>query len=327
MFFRAEAVQRHILLHEVHRLGGAVDGIDVRRAGIQGVDGKTAGIAEQVQHILPGGVAADERAVFALVEEKARLLPLAPIHKEAVAVLQHGHFVRRKSFSLIEVTIDQLKSSFKRRSAGTLVVNGLQRLAVDRLERLADLPLGAEHTDRMGLQHADAVVIIDDESGQVVALAVHQPVASGRPAADQPHDLAGMEGGADAVRPERRLQRGVVIAEDADGDGTDLIVAIGEKTPVGGENPDDIALGGRTDDLRDSPGEDPGMETHQRGLTPLPEVDFVHAAELVFRIRALRGDGGGAWRPWTCPPPAGTGGPSGRPWRRLSRRGAPRSPA
>ena len=129
----------------------------------------------------------------------------------------------------------------------------------------------------MRLHHTDAAVPVDDESRQAVAFTVHQPVAVRLRIARQAGGGTDRLGAQEHPLPEIGFQRILAAeAQDADGDGTDLVVAVRQERTVGGENADDVALGGMPADLGDGTGENPGMEPAQ-GLFPTSfQYDLCH---------------------------------------------------
>ena len=94
------------------------------------------------------------------------------------------------TIGLIKIAVNQLQTGLERGGAGAFVVHGLQSGTVQFLQGSGDGGLGAEHTHGMGLEHADAVVIVNDEARETVALAVDQPVAVGGGRISQPISLA-----------------------------------------------------------------------------------------------------------------------------------------
>ena len=130
----------------------------------------------------------------------------------------------------------------------------------------------------MGLQHADTVVIVDDQAGQPVALAVDETVARGActvPAvqADGAPDL---KGPAEHYLVEIRCQGGLVEAEDTDSDGTYLIMPAAEEASVRGMDRHDVALGGMSGHLRNGTGKHPRMETQEGILPTFLQYDLDH---------------------------------------------------
>ena len=278
MLVGREAVQGHVPVHHVHRLLGTVHGIHMDRSPVQGIDGKAAGVAEEVQDVPSLGEPAHGRAVLALVQEEARLLALVPIDVELVPVLQDDAFVRVEAGGLVQIAVDEVQAGLEGRGAGALVIDRLQRVPVNGLEGLANGVLGLEHAHGMGLEDAHAVIVVDDKAGKAVAFAVDEPIAGGRRRPVQAAGDARLEGPAHHLRPE--IGRGGILveAQDPDGDGADLVMARGQILAVGGTDFHQVALGGFARDLGDGPGEDPGMEPEDGILAARTEIYFFHQA-------------------------------------------------
>ena len=130
----------------------------------------------------------------------------------------------------------------------------------------------------MGLEDTHAVVIVDDQAGQAVTLAVDEAVAVGRGRSVEPARHPNLESPPDHLLPEIRRRGVFVEAEDADGDRADLVMAGGEVFTLGGIDAHQVALGGIARDPGDGPGEDPGMEPEDGILAARTEKDFFHQA-------------------------------------------------
>ena len=162
----------------------------------------------------------------------------------------------------------------------------------------------------MGLQHADAVVIVNDQARQAVTLTMHQTVAGGSGRCSQTASFPQRVGAGQHPQPEIRLRGVLVEAEDTHGNGANLVMAAAEHATVRGADAHEVSLGGMALDLGDGPGEYPGMET-QEGLLPAGfQDDFIHCLGNVqgeavrasgdsFRKRAASGTSPGRSRhPW-----------------------------
>ena len=117
MLVRRETVQSHVPVHHLHGLLGTVHGIHMDRSPVQGVDGETARVAEQVQDVPALGKPSHGGAVLPLVQEKARLLALVPIDMELVPVLKDDALVRVEAVGLVQVAIDQIQAGLEGRGA------------------------------------------------------------------------------------------------------------------------------------------------------------------------------------------------------------------
>ena len=130
----------------------------------------------------------------------------------------------------------------------------------------------------MGLQHTDAVIMVDNQPGKAVAFTVDKPVAVGRggsvQAARHPH----LESTADHLLPEVRSERILIETEDADRDGADLVMARGKILSIRRMDTEQVSFGGSTLDFGNSPGKHPGMEPEDGILAVGTEYDFIHQA-------------------------------------------------
>ena len=130
----------------------------------------------------------------------------------------------------------------------------------------------------MGLQHADAVIIVHDEAGQPVPFPVHQAVTGGLFRPVQTERNPKLKGPSEHNFPKVRSGGIRIETEDAHRDGTDLVMAGGEVLPIGGKYADKVPFRRMADDLGDGPGENPGMETEDGILAVRTENDFIHNA-------------------------------------------------
>ena len=191
----------------------------------KGVNGETAGIAEEVQDLAACGQGAHAGPVLPLVQEEAGLLALAPVHDEAVPVFQDTEFIGPETGGLVQITVHQVQAGLEGGGAGTFVVNGLQALSVEFLQGLGNGGLGAEHAHGMGLEHAYAVIIVYDEAGKPVTLPMHQPVAGGSGRCGQGAGFAQLVGAGEHAEPVVGPGGVFVKAEHPHGDGANLVVA------------------------------------------------------------------------------------------------------
>ena len=97
-------VELHVLRGQRHGAFGRVHRADFPGAAREGVDREPARVAEGVEYGAALGVAFDQLAVFALVEEEARFLPLFPVDAEPLAVFQND--VRRMVRGSPQVAVD-----------------------------------------------------------------------------------------------------------------------------------------------------------------------------------------------------------------------------
>ena len=97
-------VELHVLGGQRHGAFRGVHRADLFGAARKGVDREAARIAEGVEYGAALGVAFDQLAVFALVEEEARFLSLFPVDAEPLAVFQND--VRRMVRGSPQVAVD-----------------------------------------------------------------------------------------------------------------------------------------------------------------------------------------------------------------------------
>ena len=91
------AIKFCISPHEGQRLLRHIHRLDRRRTVERGMDGKAAGAAAQVEHILPGRVGLQPPAVFLLVEEMAGLLPVFDADEHPRVVLPDDELLRDRA--------------------------------------------------------------------------------------------------------------------------------------------------------------------------------------------------------------------------------------
>ena len=179
-------VQLHVAVGQFNGLGAGVDRVYQFGPASHGIEREAARIAEHIEHAAATGILLQQQAVFALVDEEARLLATQPVDIELQSVLQ-SHVVVAAA---IEETI--LKFHIGQRGLA-FVVDMLQPLS-HHLHQLDGYLLATQvHTNAVGLHHGRLSVHVDDESGQVVALAVNQAVGVVRGRVGQPDGLAHAE--------------------------------------------------------------------------------------------------------------------------------------
>ena len=190
---------------------------------------------------------------------------------------------------LVEVAVHQIQPRFEGSGSGTLVVDSLQGIPVNLLQRLANRRFRPEHSDGMRLHHTNTTVIVDDQPRKSVSLTVHQPIAIGlRRAGSQSGRFPDAQGPAEHLCPEIRFQH--IFAgetENPHGYRTDLVVPMGQKGTIAGIDANHISLSRFPDNLRDRAGKHPGMETQDRIIPAFFQIDLRHDLSAFF-------DGGGA---------------------------------
>ena len=126
-----KTVQDDVLVHEIHCTPGTVHGIHMRSTAAQGIYGKASGVAEKVQNIAAGCIFLNEMTVLSLVKEESSLLAVSPVHLELVPVFKDGLAVVIKAISSVCVSVHQVESGLERSRPGTLVIDGLEFVAID----------------------------------------------------------------------------------------------------------------------------------------------------------------------------------------------------
>ena len=275
-----ETVQGHVALHHVHGPPGTVHGVHVEGAAGKGVNGETAGIAEEVQDLAACGQGAHAGPVLPLVQEEAGLLALAPVYDEAVPVFQDTEFIGPETGSLVQIAVHQVQAGLEGGGAGTFVVNGLQALSVEFLQGLGNGGLGAEHAHGMGLEHAYAVIIVYDETGKAVALPMHQPVASGNGRCGQGAGFAQLVGAGEHAEPVVGPGGVFVKTEHPHGDGANLVVAAAQEPTVGRTDAYEVAFCRMAHNLGHGAGKHPGMIAEEGFFPPVFQDNFIHSAAV-----------------------------------------------
>ena len=100
----------HVFVHEGHCLGRAVNRIHMNGSRSESIDGKSACIAEQVQHIAVFCIALHKFPVLSLVKKESGFLSLCPVDEEFVPVLQYNLFVVIEALFFVEVSVDKVQS-------------------------------------------------------------------------------------------------------------------------------------------------------------------------------------------------------------------------
>ena len=172
-----------------------------------------------------------------------------------------------------------------------LVAQGRLALVVDVADvgpRHADEVLGQSLADvvdagRVGLHHGGAVVDVDDEAGQAVALAMHEAegIIIG---SDEAQGAADVVGRLQPAQEEAVVELRLVEREDTHGDRANLILTQGQKLAVARHHAHPVALLGIAVvdyNLLDGPREDPGVEPPERLLLVRLELYGNHTLSVV----------------------------------------------
>ena len=252
-------IEFHVLFGEFDGSGGRIHGMDKARAASHCVKGETSRVAKHVERVPPAGVTFEQGPVLPLVDEKSCLLSFNPVYVEAKAVLHGGEIVRLPP----DVTVLWLKPRFVGQGALGFVVNGCEAIAHDFLQRPADFILIAVHAHRVELNDGHSGVIVDDQPGQVVSLAVHETVHIVVRIVGQADGDSGAISLSDTFLPEWLVDGTLVKGKYADGDTSDLVMACGQEFLGVAVNFHNVALGRLSFDLGDGPGEHPWVSSQQ----------------------------------------------------------------
>ena len=212
--------QRHGALRGVHRA-------DLFGAARKGVDREAARIAEGVEHRAALRVAFHQFAVFALVEEKSRLLPLLPVDEEALAVLRDD--LRGVLRVAPQVAVHGPEVGLEGERLRRFVVDGREPAAVDRAQRFGDLLPGVVHAYRVALYDGRRAVDVHHQPRQGIPFAVDEAVAGRRGVVRERERAAHVVGHGDAAVPPRLVDGLPLEREHAHGDRAHLVVALGDE--------------------------------------------------------------------------------------------------
>ena len=253
-------VSRQIVARERKRLCRAVDRQHLGGPARERGEREASRVAERVQHAPIPRVAADERAVVALVEIEARLLPMRDIDAvgdagfddvdDAVAPASHGPRARHEPFECPHLGVRALEDA---------------ACAGGRRERIDDRVAPAFRAGRRQLNDDGVCVAVGDDARKPVRLAVDEPA---RVMACIDERRAGRHRAFDACGEKRRIDRGGRIERpDAGADPRGRrIRAAAEKAAVRGDDLYRVSGRGRSVDGLDGAREDPGMAQQQRAL-------------------------------------------------------------
>ena len=133
------------------------------------------------------------------------------------------------------------------------------------------------HADRVALHHGGLSIYIDDQAGQTVAFAVHEPVAIGLFAFRQSELAPVFERIAQAFQPEGLIDRLLPVGQDPQADAAFLIVADRQEASLVIEQFDQFAIGRPVVGRGHGAGKHPGMEALYGDLFLGLELELFHA--------------------------------------------------
>ena len=267
----AGEIELYVCVGESRGLGRGVDGVDGEGSAAHGVDGEAAGVAEHIEHLAASGIALEQGAVVALVEEEAGLLPLHPVDVEAEAVLQGDVAVEAAH----EILVLGIEPRLIRQGRLALVVDIADAGAGKTGEGVGDLEAREMHAGAVGLHHGGVGVDVDHEPGEEITLAVHKAVGV-VVGADEAEGLAHGEGRRQTLEIEIVGQRGGAELEHPDGYAADLEVADTHERAVVGNDGHEVALLRIVGYGGDGSGEHPRMAAQQRLLLPFLQCYLIH---------------------------------------------------
>ncbi len=240
-------------------------------AGCRRIDGETAGVGKDVQHLLPGGEGggAHAGAVGTLVEVEACFVPTQQIYGKIQPIFADEQRCGRRTAP--QQTVDRFQALFGAHAGvGTLNDTGGAQFFGQQVGQQGFAPV---YAGCQTLQHQVIAVLIHDEAGQAIGLGVNEAIGGrGR---FQRQCLPHGDGPAQTTLPEVRANGFVgVPGEDA---GANLGVGVGvggsEVTAVGRDNRYQIARLDTAVGPLDGPREDPRMALLHRLFTAGLEND------------------------------------------------------
>ncbi len=172
MAWVAREVESDVLIGQLDRLGTAVHGVNRLGIATHGIDRETAGIAEHVEHALALGIMLQQGAVLTLVYEETGLLTAQPVDMELQSVL-HSHII---GITTQDEAILLTQVCLVWQGGLTLIVDVLQLFAHHLLQGLGYLHTADVHTHAVSLHDGSSTIAVDNESWQVISLAMHQSI-------------------------------------------------------------------------------------------------------------------------------------------------------
>ncbi len=265
-----QPVQLGVLAGDVQRILGEIHVDHLLGAALEGINAKTTGVAEAVEHPLAFGVLGGGLTVVTLIQIEAGLVTVADVHQDldAAILLDHHRLVRG-------LTMDDAGALFQpfllaHRHVGALIDAALGVESAQRLGDQLTLELGAGGEN---LAHQKIGVAVDGQARQTVGLGGAQTIAGEALTLDE--RITGLLGVFETTDEEVEID-GLILVEGPD-PGADLGAAgpgaTGEPLAVMGEDLDGIAVNGVALNPLDPLGEDPGVATQQGFFAAFDEID------------------------------------------------------
>ncbi len=265
-----QAVQLGILAGDVQCVLGEIDVDHLLGAALEGIDAKTAGVAEAVEHPLAFGIFGGRLTVVTLIQIEAGLVTVADVHQDldAAVLLDHHGFVRSLAVNHAGALFQTFLLAY--RHIGALIDAALWVEGAQGLGDEVTLELGTGGED---LAHQKIGVTIDGQTRQAVGLGGAQAIAGETLALDQ--WIAGLLGIGEAADKEVEIDD-LVLVEGPD-PGADLGAAgpgaTGEPLAIVWVDLDGVAVDGVALNPLDPLGEDPGVATQQGFFAAFDEID------------------------------------------------------
>ena len=252
----AGEVEGDVPVGELDGFCAAVDGVDEFCSATHGVNGEAARVAEHVEDGASFGVGLEQVAVLALVDEEAGLLSFQPVDVEVQAVL-HSHVAAHRA---VNEAVLVLYVCLKRERCLALVVDVLYLAFGSSHKSLAYLMANEVHTNAVCLHDCGVAIAVDDETGEVVALAVHKAERIVVLSADESDSLTHLPSRLQAREPELAVYLDIAERQHAHCDRTDLIHADSDEVALRGEYAHDFAFFYAVFDLGYGSREYPGVK-------------------------------------------------------------------
>ena len=256
----AGKVQFDVLVGQVDGLGRTVYRVNQCRASAHGIDRETSGIAEHIEHVASAGITLQQRTVFTLVYKETGLLSLQPVDVEVQTIF--GSYV--VGASTFQETVLGIEVGLERQGIFRLVVNVVNLVTHHLGQRFGYGHALQVHTGRVGLHHGGAGIDVDDQSGQVVAFTMYQPVGVVIGALGNTDAAAHVVGGAQLAFPEFGINGFVGIkCQYAYGNAANLKMSFGYEFLFGSIDFHHFALFGLTVNVGNGSREYPGVKAFQ----------------------------------------------------------------
>ena len=262
----AREIQLHVLLGQLDGLARAVHAMHQLGATPHGIERETTSIAEHIQDALAVGILFQQRAVLALVDEESCLLAAKPVDTELQTILRSDIVVAAANEESIHVV-----GSHERQRRLALVVDMRQSVLHYHCKRTGYLLAHQMHTNAMGLHDGCLAIDIDNQSRQVVALAVHQAVGVVLRVVGNADGTTHLKGRTKARLEEDIVNGHIVEGQYPDGDGALLIVAYGDEIARNGHYTNYFTLFYPLVHRLDGTGENPRMEPSEALFLTLAE--------------------------------------------------------